>query len=127
MALSIVDHYDTPDVSVGIRSKPPVASTGARASTRLTENFFFVEINLDAPCRAVSHRPQHTVGNFRNQGSDLEVAFHSRLESSYFFGSRGVLQIVKCSAVGNRGNQCSQLERSHGNAFAEGAHFANAA
>src|SRR6185437_16850759 len=38
----------------------------------------------------------------------------------------GMLQIVKRAAVGDRGYHGAQLQRRHGNAFSEGAHFAYA-
>ena len=49
------------------------------------------------------------------------------LEVRDFIGRRGMLQVIERAAVGDSRDQRAELERSHRDAFAERAHFADAA
>src|SRR5579872_707562 len=80
------DHNDDPpDAGVGIGCEPAKARACMRAGSGLAEDFFFVEVQAKAACRAVSYRPGHAIGNFRNQSGDVELALHARLKVCDFF------------------------------------------
>ena len=51
------------------------------------------------------------------------MPFHTWFEAGNLFRRSRVLQVVKRAAVGDGGNHGSQLQRRHGDAFSEGAHF----
>src|SRR5579862_2965634 len=99
------DHNDdAPDAGVGIGCEPSKARACMRAGSGLAEDFFFIEVQAKAACRAVSHRPGHAIGDFRNQSGDVELALHARLKVCDFFGSRRMLQVVESSAIGDGGD-----------------------
>src|SRR5579884_1726933 len=67
--------------------------------------------------------PGHPVGNFRNERRDIEMPLHARLEISHLFRARGMLQVIKRAAISDCRDQSAKLQRSHGDALAERAHF----
>ena len=58
---------------------------------------------------------------------DIQGALHLRLEVRGFFRRRRMLEIVERPPVGNGRYHGAQLQRSHGDSLAEGAHAADAA
>ena len=53
------------------------------------------------------------------------MTFYQWLEVCRFDRCSRMLQVVHCPAIRDRGNQRTQLQRRHRNAFAEGTHLAN--
>ena len=97
------------------------------AGSGLAENRLFIEVHAYAAGGSVLHGASHAIRNFRDERGDVEMTLHVRLEIGNFIRRRGMLHVIERSAVGDGGNHGSQLQRGHGNAFAERAHFANAA
>src|SRR5208283_5565053 len=115
------------DAGVGVGGEPSETGSGVRTGSRLAQDFFFVKVEAQTAGGAVLYGSCHAVGNFGNQRSYIELTLDPRLEVRYLFRRRGMLQIVKCSAVGNSGDHRAQLQRGHGNTFAIRTHLAHAA
>src|SRR5262249_13881758 len=54
------------------------------------------------------------------------MPLHTRLEVRDLIGVDGMLEVIQSPAISNGRNQCPKLQWGHGDAFAKGAHFANA-
>src|SRR5581483_11981737 len=122
------DHDDDPaHAGVGVGSEPAEAGAFMRARPGLAEDLFFVEIHAQAACSAVMDSAGHAVSQFRNDWGDIELALYARLETGDLLWIRGMLQVIESSAVGDRRNHRTELQRGHGDAFTERAHLANAA
>src|SRR5215472_5850586 len=99
------DHdYHPPYTGVGVGSEPAIARSVVRAGTRLTEDLLLVEIEPQAASGSVLHRAGHPVRQLGNDGSDVELPLHSRLEGGDLIGSRGMLQVIERAAIGDRRN-----------------------
>src|SRR5208337_2591470 len=83
-AAALQENYDhnPPSAGVGVGGKPAEAGAGVRAGPGLAQNFFFVEVETQAACRAVLHRARHAVGDLRDQGRDIQLALDARLKIS---------------------------------------------
>ena len=95
------DNDDAADVRVGVSTQTERSACRLSAGPGLTENIFFVEVELHAAGRAILHRAFHAVGNFRNEVSDGQPALDDGLEVRNLFRRGRVLQIIECAAVGN--------------------------
>src|SRR5438045_1216892 len=91
------DGHDATDFGVCIRGKPPEAGSSSGASTSLTQDFFFIEVQLDGARGSVGYGASHAIRDFWNQFGDIEMAFDARLKVSNVFRAVGVLQVVKRS------------------------------
>ena len=73
------------------------------------------------------HCGEHALADILQHRFKFERAFHARLEILFFLLRPRVLQVIKRSAIGDGGNQRTQLKRRHLNPFAEARHASDAA
>src|SRR4249920_3342294 len=94
--------YDPSNIRIGVGSEPAIAGARARAGSRLAEDLFLGEVVTNAACCSVLNCPGHAVGDFRNDGSNIEMALDARLEIGDLFRSIRVLDVIKRAPVGDR-------------------------
>src|SRR5215467_11626476 len=126
-ALEEDHHHHSPHTCVGVGSEPTIAGSFVRTGAGLPQNLFLVEVEPQAAGCPVLHCTCHPVRKFGNDWSDIQLPLDARLKGRDLFRTRRMLQIIECSTVGDRRNHRAQLQRSHGDAFAERAHLTNTA
>ena len=111
---------------VGVGDEPADFGSWVVAGAGLAERGF-VTAGIEAALGcAVENGGEHAFANFGEDWGDVEVALHFRLKILDVFGSARVLQVVERAAVGERGRERDELERSDLDAFAEAGHASHA-
>src|SRR3954466_1549863 len=105
--------YNASNAGVGVRGEPAVARSLVRAGSSLAQDFFFVEVETQAARGAEANRSRHTVRKFRDDRSDIKLALDPGLEIGNVFRLAGMLQVIESASVGDGGNHCAKLQRSH--------------
>ena len=86
-----------------------------------------IEIAVKQAGGAVIDRSFHARGDIRDQVGDFQLTLHMGLEVRHLFRRGGVLEVIERAAIRDRRHQRAQLQRSHLNSLAKGAHAAYAA
>src|ERR1035437_9599687 len=90
---------------VGPRSEPAEAGAICRAGSRLAKHRQLVEVGLQPASGAILHRSGHAVLQVGNVAGDVQRALDLWFKAGGLFRSGRMLQVVKRSAVGQRGHK----------------------
>src|SRR6185437_5299590 len=117
------DDYEFRMVLIGVRSKPTQTSALGFivAGAGLAESLLAFGIVALARS-AVKHGGKHSLAELWKKGRDRQSAANSRREILGARFGRGILQVVHGAAVGDGGDDGSQLQRRDFNSFTETAH-----
>src|ERR1035437_509336 len=106
------DRHQTALRRVGPRSEPAEAGAICRAGSRLAKHRQLVEVGLQPAGGAILHRSRHAVLQLGNVAGDVQRTLDLWFKAGGLFRSGRMLQVVKRSAVGQRGHKGTQLQRS---------------
>src|SRR5262249_2211810 len=119
------DHgHNVSVLRVGVGGEPAEAGAVFGAGAGLAQDLFFTEVEAQATGGAILHGAHHAFSQVRDERGDRELALDARLEVDDVIGGGGVLQVEERAPVGDGGDQRAELQRRHGDAFAEAAHLA---